>query len=192
MSDLFSKIKRESLWTSILCIAVGVMFCVWPGEILIMLCRIVGAILLIAGAVLIVAALAAHEKTGRFIRLIPGVICLVIGIWIVSKPGTFVVLIPILIGVLLIYHGIKDLIFCFEVKKGQGAGWWLGLIFAALTIVLGILLVLHTWLAIEIGMIFVGIVLIYDGVSGLWLNGKASRTAKKYKDDMVDVEYKEE
>ncbi len=192
MSDLFIKIRKESLWTSILCIVFGVMFCVWPGEILIILCRVMGVVLVIAGVVLLVMAAAAHEMLGRSVRLVPGVICLVIGIWIVLKPGTFVVLIPILIGVLLPYHGIKDLIFCFEVKKGQGAGWWFGLIFAALTIVLGILLVLHTWLAIKVGMVFVGIVLIYDGVSGLWLNGKAAKTAKRYKDDVIDVEYKEE
>lgn len=189
MSDLFMKIKKESLWTSILCIVFGVLFCVWPGEILIVLCRVMGAVLIIAGVVLLGMAVATHEMLGRSVRLVPGVICLVIGIWIVSRPGTFVVLIPILIGVLLLYHGIKDLIFCMEVKKGQGAGWWFGLIFAVLTIVLGILLVLHTWLAIKVGMIFVGIVLIYDGVSGLWLNRKAS---KCYKDNVIDVDYEEE
>lgn len=192
MSDLFVKIKKESLWTSVLCIVFGIMFCVWPGEILIVLCRVVGAVLLIAGVVLLGMAVAAKEMLGRSVRLVPGVVCVVIGIWILLRPGTFVVLVPILIGILLLYHGVKDLIFCMEVKKGKSAGWWLGLIVAALTIVLGILLILHTWLAIKVGMIFVGIVLIYDGVSGLWLNGKASRAAKKYSEDVIDVEYKEE
>lgn len=192
MTDLFLKIKKESLWTSVLCIVFGVMFCVWPGEILIVLCRVMGAVLLIAGIVLVAMAVATHEMLGRSVRLVPGVICLVIGIWILLRPGTFVVLIPILIGILLLYHGVKDLIFCMEVKKGKGAAWWLGVIVAALTIVLGILLIFHSWLAIKVGMIFVGVVLIYDGVSGLWLNGKASRAAKRYRDDVIDVDYKEE
>lgn len=192
MSDLFMKIKKEALWTSVICIVFGVLFCVWPGATLIVLCRVVGAVLVIAGIVLLGMAIATHEMLGRAVRLIPGVVSLVIGIWIVSKPGTFIVLIPILIGVLLVYHGVKDFIFCMEVKKGQGARWWIGLIVAVLTIILGLLLVLHTWLAIKVGMVFVGIVLIYDGVSGLWLNGKASKTAKKYKDTVIDVDYKEE
>lgn len=54
---------------------------------------------------------------------------------------------------------------------------------------------LHTWLALEIGMMAVGIILIYDGISGLWLNGRAGHAYKKYhnpEDDIIDVDYKEE
>jgi uncharacterized membrane protein HdeD (DUF308 family) len=192
MSELFVKMRKESLWTSVLCVVVGVMFCIWPGEILTVLCRIVGAVLIVAGAVLLIIALKIQEMLGRSVRLIPALICLVLGIWIVLRPGTFIVFIPILIGLLLIYHGVKDFLFCIQVKKGKGARWWLGLIVAALTIVLGVLLVLHTWLAIEIGMIFVGVVLIYDGVSGIWLSAKVSRAAKRMKDDVIDVDYVEE
>ena len=35
----------------------------------------------------------------------------------------------------------------------------------------------------------------YDGVSGLWLNGRAGSAYKRYhnpEDDIIDVEYKEE
>ena len=50
-------------------------------------------------------------------------------------------------------------------------------------------------LALEIGMMAVGIILIYDGVSGLWLNGRAGSAYKRYhnpEDDIIDVDYKEE
>ena len=39
MSDLFQKIKKESMITSIICIVFGVMFCIWPGTILVPHCR---------------------------------------------------------------------------------------------------------------------------------------------------------
>lgn len=191
MSDLFKRIKKQSLFTSILCVIFGVVFCVWPGATLIVLCRIIGLVLLAAGVLLLGMALAVHEASGRAARLIPSLICLILGIWMTIRPGTFVVLIPTLIGLVLLYHGVKDLVFCLQVKKGKGNGWWVGLIFAALTVVLGVLLVFHSWLAIKIGMTFLGIVLIYDGVSGLILNGRASRSGKRY-DDVIDVEYEEE
>ena len=54
MSDLFQKIKKESMITSIICIVFGVMFCIWPGTILVTLCRIAGLVLLAAGIVLLV------------------------------------------------------------------------------------------------------------------------------------------
>ena len=195
MAELFSKMKQGSMMTSILCIVFGVLFCIWPGSILTILCRIVGAALLIMGVVLLVMAWRINEILGRSVRLVPGVVCLVLGIWILLRPGTFLVLIPILIGILLVYHGIKDFIFCVEVKRGSDAKWWIGLVFAVLTLLLGLLLIFRAWKALEIGMIVVGIVLIYDGICGVWLNRKASKTAKSFGsagDDVIDVDYKEE
>lgn len=66
---------------------------------------------------------------------------------------------------------------------------------AIATIIIGVILMLHTWLALEIGMMAVGLILIYDGISGLWLNGRAGRAYKSYhnpEDDIIDVDYKEE
>ncbi len=119
MSELFQKIKKESMITSIICIVFGVMFCIWPGTILVTLCRIAGFVLLAAGIVLLIQGIRIQEMLGRSVWLLPAVVCVVIGIWILARPGVFVSLIPILIGVMLAYHGVKDLIFSLEVKKGQ-------------------------------------------------------------------------
>ena len=109
MSDLFQKIKKESMITSIICIVFGVMFCIWPGTILVTLCRIAGLVMLAAGIVLLVQGIRIREMLGRSVRMLPAVVCVVIGIWILARPGVFVSLIPILIGVMLAYHGFKDL-----------------------------------------------------------------------------------
>lgn len=61
MSDLFQKIKKESMITSIICIVFGVMFCIWPGTILVTLCRIAGLVLLAAGIVLLVQGIRIRE-----------------------------------------------------------------------------------------------------------------------------------
>ncbi len=65
MSDLFQKIKKESMITSIICIVFGVMFCIWPGTILVTLCRIAGLVLLAAGIVLLVQGIRIREMLGR-------------------------------------------------------------------------------------------------------------------------------
>ena len=98
MSDLFQKIKKESMITSIICIVFGVMFCIWPGTILVTLCRIAGFVLLAAGIVLLVQGIRIREMLGRSVRMLPAVVCVVIGIWILARPGVFVSLIPILIS----------------------------------------------------------------------------------------------
>lgn len=178
---------------SILCIVIGVLFCIWPGTMLIILCRLVGAVLAIAGAVLMITALRLQEMMGRSVRLVPGLICLIIGLWVLARPGNFVVLIPIFTGILMLYHGIKDISFCLEVKRGTESGWAIGLLFAIATFLLGLFLIIYSWPAVKMAVVFGGIVLIYDGVSGLWLNHKASRSGGGYrKDEPIDVDYKEE
>lgn len=141
--------------TSIICIVFGVMFCIWPGTILVTLCRIAGLVMLAAGIVLLVQGIRIREMLGRSVRMLPAVVCVVIGIWILARPGVFVSLIPILIGVMLAYHGFKDLVFCLEVKKASSPRWWIGLLVAIATIIIGVILMLHTWLALEIGMMAV-------------------------------------
>ena len=79
MSDLFQKIKKESMITSIICIVFGVMFCIWPGTILVTLCRIAGLVLLAAGIVLLVQGIRIREMLGRSVRMLPAVVCVVIG-----------------------------------------------------------------------------------------------------------------
>ena len=84
MSDLFQKIKKESMITSIICIVFGVMFCIWPGTILVTLCRIAGLVLLAAGIILLVQGIRIREMLGRSVRMLPAVVCVVIGIWIID------------------------------------------------------------------------------------------------------------
>ena len=80
MSELFQKIKKESMITSIICIVFGVMFCIWPGTILVTLCRIAGFVLLVAGIVLLIQGIRIQEMLGRSVRLLPAGVCVVIGI----------------------------------------------------------------------------------------------------------------
>ena len=40
-------------------------------------------------------------------------------------------------------------------------------------------------------MIYLGIVLIYDGISGLWLTSRTGRGKHGKSDDVIDVDYKE-
>ena len=90
MSDLFQKIKKESMITSIICIVFGVMFCIWPGTILVTLCRIAGLVLLAAGIILLIQGIRIREMLGRSVRLLPAIVCVIVGIWILARPGVFI------------------------------------------------------------------------------------------------------
>lgn len=172
---------------SVLCILFGILFCIWPGGILTILCRLAGLALLVFGAVQLFEGIREEAWTGRTSHLVPGVVCLIIGIWIEVRPGTFIVLIPIVIGIVLVVHGVQNIQYTMEIRRRSGAAWWSGLILAAVTIVIGLFMIFRAWKAIEVSMIFIGVVLIYDGVSNLFLNGRTGfHTGRD--DDIIDID----
>lgn len=184
MNDFIKKLKPGSLTGFILCIIFGAILCIWPGEILIAICRIAGIILLICGVVNLILGLKNGGINEQGFQTIGGIALCVIGIWILAAPASFIKLIPIVIGIVLIYHGIRDIYISFKVKRADHI-WWVGLITAVVSAVLGIVLIRCAFLAMEIGMIMLGIFLIYDGISGLWLMRRTSKRGP------IDVDYEE-
>lgn len=188
MSDFFNKIRSGAVIGYILCIVFGIVICIWPGTVLLTICRIAGLLLLLLGIFRLVVCIKDQDALSRGYPMFVGIILCVLGIWVLSAPGTFLKLIPIVVGVLLIYHGVKNIYTSIQEKKSKDSHWWVGLIIAVLSVIFGIILMRCAFLALEIGMIFIGIALIYTGISGLW----SSRHEKNHRDRIIDVEYREE
>lgn len=184
MSEFLKKINPGSVTGFILCIIFGAVLCIWPGTILIVICRIAGLVLLVCGVLNLIFGLRNGGRNINGMQTIVGIILCVVGIWILAAPASFIKLIPIVIGVVLIYHGIRDIYICIRIKRADHK-WWIGLITAVVSAVLGVVLIRCAFLAMEIGMIVLGIFLIYDGISGLWL---MRRTGKR---GPIDVDYEE-
>ena len=109
------------------------------------------------------------------------------------KPETVVSLVPIVIGVILVVLGIKDIRLAVETKRNRYDRWWSVLIMAVVSLALGILCIVYAFGLVKMAMIGVGIALIYDGLSDLWIVSRAAKAAKNAKQvaDALDVEYKE-
>ena len=89
-------------------------------------------------------------------QTIGGIALCVVGLWILIAPASFIKLIPVVVGIVLIYHGIRDIYLCVRMRRADHK-WWIGLITAAVTAVLGIVLIRCAFLAMEMGMVILGI-----------------------------------
>ena len=71
--------------------------------------------------------------------------------------------------------------------------WWLALILAILTIGFGILLICRPFAALDTVVMLIGIFLIYDGLSNVWIVSRVSHTVKMARQEAgaVDVEARE-
>lgn len=184
MRDFMKKMNPGSVAGFILCIVFGVILCIWPGEILVLICRIAALLILFCGALNLILGLKNGGILTDGFQTIGGIALCVVGLWILIAPASFIKLIPVVVGIVLIYHGIRDIYLCVRMRRADHK-WWIGMITAAVTAVLGIVLIRCAFLAMEMGMVILGIFLIYDGISGLWL------TKRRSKRDPIDVDYEE-
>lgn len=187
MSDFFGKVRGGAIVGYILCVIFGVIICIWPGTVLMTICRIAGILLLLLGIFRLFVCIKDASVLGKGYPMFVGILLCVLGIWIISAPGTFLKLIPIVIGVLLIYHGVKNIYTSIQERRSRDSRWWISMVIAVLSVVFGIVLMRCAFLALEIGMIIIGIALIYTGISGLW----ASHHEKNHRDRIIDVDYRE-
>ena len=191
MKDFFKRVKADAIMSAVLCIALGVVLIVWPGETIDIVCKVLAAGLIILGGVELFSYIT--NRNGYMFTGILGLIVLIIGVWIFLKPSSIVSLVPIVIGVILAVHGVQDVKMALESKNGGYDRWWIMLIIAIISIAFGVLCIVNAFGMVKLAMQVVGAALIYDGISDLWVVTKTVRTVKDMEQEAkaVDVDYKE-
>lgn len=192
MTDFLKKMRPGSVLGFVLCIIFGAIICIWPGTVLILLCRIAGALILAFGIYSIV--LCGQKSTVSTVlksfQMMAGIVMCVLGIWILFIPGFFLHMIPVVIGIVLIYHGIKNIMISSQVYEPNSQKRTAGFILAVITIVLGAVMIVGASFFLRLGMVAAGIFLIYDGIFGLWMIYRGGGP-KDGDDDFIDIDYKE-
>lgn len=191
MRETLKKLKADIILSALLCAVLGIVLLLWPEATIDLVCKILAVGLIIMGAVQITSYFtdrSIHPFAGAL-----GLLLVLVGIWIFLRPGSIVSIVPIVIGVILCVHGIQDLKLSFETKENGYGNWWSMLIIAAVSLLFGVICIVNAFGMIKLALRFIGIALIYDGVSDLWIANRAIRAAKAAGETAkaLDVEYKE-
>lgn len=95
------------------------------------------------------------------------------------QPDQILKMVPILVGIIIVIHGIQDLQQVVSLCKGRYDKWWVALILGLLTVGFGILLIWNPFTANEIFITCIGFFLIYDGISNLWILSRVAYIEKQ-------------
>lgn len=191
---LLKKLKTNVVISAALCILLGIVLVVWPGLSMQIVCTAIGAVLLIGGGVRLAAYFTAKDgSVYSQMNLITGIILAVVGIWILLQPDKVLAIIPIIVGIVIALHGVNNLQQAVTLCKEQYDKWWVALILGLLTVGFGVLLIFKPFAALDTAVRLIGVFLIYDGVSDIWIVSRLYRTAKtlKREADALDVDAKE-
>lgn len=180
--------KVNDSLSAILCVLLGTTLLVWPGKSIQVACMVLGIVLSIYGTVQILLYLFTKEKTIlSHSMMIFGIVLLVIGIFIIMKPDTILKAIPIIVGILISIHGIHNAVQSVDLKKMGYASWWVALLLALITVGVGVVLICNPFAAIDMAVRLVGICLLYDGFSDLWILSRVRKTKRMY-DTVIDAQ----
>ena len=191
---LLKKLKTNIVISAMLCIVLGIVLVAWPELTMRIAGIVIGAVLLIGGGVRLAVYFAARDgSVYSQMNLIMGIILAVVGIWILLQPDKVLAIIPIIVGIVIALHGINNLQQAITLCKEKYDKWWVALILGLLTIGFGVLLVCRPFEALDTAVKFIGIFLIYDGISDIWIVSRIYQTAKMIKQvaEAVDVEAEE-
>ena len=189
MSDFLKGLKANYTISAGLCTLLGLVLLIWPGTTMRIVCTLLGGMLLIYGLVQVVLYLINKERTMLSQgMMVFGIVLAVIGIWILTRPEMIIMAVPVIVGVLIVIHGVHNVVQAIALKKDGYDRWWLAFLFGALTVVLGGILVYNPFEVAETVVRFIGIFLIYDGVSDIWILSRVFKV-KRDKEKIIDVDY---
>ncbi len=191
MESLLKKVKANTILSSLLCAALGLVLVIWPDISMQIVCIAIGAVLILCGVIRLFGFFLNHDGSVYTQgNLVMGIVLVVVGIWIVATPGKVLAIIPIIVGILIVIHGVNNIQQTITLCKGKYSMWWLALIMAILTIGLGVLLIIRPFAALDTVVMLIGFFLIYDGLSNVWIVSRIAKTVKmaRQEAEAVDVD----
>ena len=186
MKETLKRIKADVILSAILCVALGVILMIWPTQVTKVLCYILAAILCVMGIGHIISYM--RNKLESRLGLATGIALILV------QPLNFAKIFPVVIGVVLLMHGLEDLRMTIEAKQNGDTAWGILLLITILNFAFGILLIWKAIEMVQIAMVIVGIALIYDGLSDLFVVYRVAGAVKAAKQaaEAIDVEAVEE
>lgn len=185
-------IKTEAGPGAVVSALLGLFLLLCPGIAAGLLGEILAAGLILAGLI----SLLAYSRTGKISHTgrnrsgagVFGIVALVIGIWMLSRPYKLAELIPVVLGIIVLWHGIRELKIVSAARKQGDPRWWISFCLGAASIVFGLICIGNAFSMTKLALRVVGAILLYDGISGMLIIRK---TEPYRKTDPVDSDFHE-
>ena len=186
--NYIKSLKVNYSLSAVICVILGIVLLVWPGQSTQVVCMVLGIVLGGFGLIQIILYLATKEKTMvSHSMMMLGVVLAVIGGWIVLKPETIIKAVPMIVGILIVIHGLHNAVQAIDLKKMQYDNWWVALLLSLLTVALGVVLICNPFTIVDTVVRIIGAFLVYDGLSDMWILFRVFKT-KKNREKIIDTD----
>lgn len=164
--NLFEKIRRDVVWSSIAYLILGLLLLLRPGMALVTIVNIFAIIVAVMGVIELVAYFKDKYSAGNA-GVVKGIVYLLIAAFLYFGAGFIISIVPFIFGVLVVISGIVKLKEALDMMKYKADGSTAMLVFAILSLVLGLVIIVNPFSTAALLFRIIGIALIYSGVSDL-------------------------
>ncbi len=155
---------------SVLLCALGAVFIIFPGTSLFVICKITGAVICIYGLIKILGYFT-HDlyRLAFQFDLAYGLLILLVGIMMLAFTDKATAFFGVVLGLIILTDALFKIQIAVDSKRFGMSKWWLIALFAAVTCIAGILLVINPGFSAELYMIFAGASLVCEGLLNLFV-----------------------
>jgi uncharacterized membrane protein HdeD (DUF308 family) len=164
--------------STLFCIA-GLALIVWPEISITTVCCMIGILTLLFGLIKIFGYFAKDMYCLAFqFDLALGIFTVILGLVMLIHPAGVITFLHFVIGVLILIDGAFKLQTAMDSRRFGLKKWWLIMLTAILSEILGFLLIINPFESAAAIMRFIGIAFLADGLQNLWVGFYTVRTMK--------------
>lgn len=166
MNKIFSQTKLSTLFLGVALAILGFIFIINPTGSIMFIVKLVGFLLLLFGAITLLRWY--MQKRNGFENpadLLFGLIETVPAILIIVAPDMLVNLLYVVLGLIILFTGINDIVAAREAQRIDKHLWQVDMVISIITLVLGIFVVISPFVMAQAVAIIVGVALLFDGIT---------------------------
>lgn len=192
MWDFLKKIKIGMMGSSIITLILGLILLLNPIGAIETVCSLIGFFILILGIFGLLNHFVLDTESSSTLVLGVSMIGVLLGIYILANPGSIVKFFSIVVAVILLLHGLRDVDTAMQMKRGGYEKWWGSLVIAIITILLGAFVFRNPFAAPELVSRVIGACFLFNGATDLLIVRRASKVLKdvREKSEPIDVDAK--
>ncbi len=166
MFDLLRRIRVNFVLTAILTLILGILLITSPGTAMRTVFLLVGWTLVISGAASLLTAIFSRGQPVGQGDLVLGLVQVATGLVVLMRPGFLMSLAGIVVGFVLLIHGIHDIQHARE-SKALGYDWKLTMGVGIAAVVMGLIVMVNPFSTMETLLRIAGVFLLTDGLADL-------------------------
>ena len=172
---------RSMLLQIIFCLVCGVLLILFGKLALRITAYVLSGVLILCGAISVIAYIRSKpEQRILEAKLATGLILLIAGILLAFNPDYLKDILPFVWGLAMLFGAFLKIQYAFDEKSVKVAKWWIMLIFAAFSMIIGILSLLNPDFLGENRNLIIGILLVAEAILNIVVYFLLKNALKKH------------